>query len=934
MKICASCGAVWDDVELCSYDQTLLPEAIFPGPRILVGRYLLEQKIAAGAMGVVVRATHLQLGSTVAVKLMLPHQAGIRIGQARFFREAQILGLIKHPNAVFVMDFGVCERGNASVPFLVTEFLDGKPLSSLLEEEGRLDVELVENIISSICDAVHEAHEVGVIHRDIKPSNIFLEKLRDGSHVVKVLDFGIAKLIERDSLSSSDAGADFFSDESSIEANQILTLGRSLGLNIDDEEQLAKGEEHGPKTRLERRAAPADGSSLSSANPSETLTEAGWMIGTLHYMAPEQMTGDPVNSQTDLYSIATLTFRMLAGHLPYDGPDEDIIDKKLTNETPSLLGRGLENVGALDVVLQKCLALDATDRPQDFLELSRALKAACPAETLETETIRLDVNLKTLTRLAQEIQKVPGDTDSAEEIYRRRRDLLLLLGRAAEQVRLRLPEPGSIEAPTGDLLRKVLVDVTGLLRGSILKEFRAGNVEGFPDYLGAIWTRISGQLNALKEKMGHLVEPLDERKEHTNPFAKNPFLDAEVEEDDLVDSLLQQLLAEDELGALDAFQRLRKKHNSWLVSVLTEVYNQEILRKLCRGLWRFAPALLVDELLPSFGGTRLLPLLLRHEGQHEVQGFVSLGKAFAWNGNEACDIFSIIESLDAEDQTKACECLMWHPRQDVVQEVLQRLKPSQMWHLIASEQTSVKVVHDIFENIKLKVGNEYLKVFFLCSKETLLRSPPEFFLSAFQLLQSFFHISCFHEDDVFEDLLETDRILRQRFTMATKKEPEHLSHVEIDAGIEGLYQSRTAFVAKGTRDAMPPSSFKDVPLPILRRIAREGHFLFYFISHVNERVARETLPHLMRLEDVTRFLRVPTIQRIVLLELAKNKRFFRTDVARQALLQNPKTPAVVARGYLPLLPHEQVRLLAKNRHIGAEVRQLAQRAVDRRKRQS
>jgi len=95
------------------------------------------------------------------------------------------------------------------------------------------------------------------------------------------------------------------------------------------------------------------------------------------------------------------------------------------------------------------------------------------------------------------------------------------------------------------------------------------------------------------------------------------------------------------------------------------------------------------------------------------------------------------------------------------------------------------------------------------------------------------------------------------------------------------------------------------------------------VAHANERVARETLPHLFRMEDITRYLRIVSIHRAVLVELAKNRRFFRQEATRLALLQNPKTPAHIARQYLPFIAHEQVRFLAANRHIGGEVRQLA-----------
>jgi serine/threonine-protein kinase len=185
MKICSSCGACFDDnYDLCGFDGGRLA-ALFPGSRVLGGRYLLEQQVAEGAMGVVLRATHLQLGSTVAAKLMRPQQKGAHVALARFQREAQILGQIKHPNAVLVMDYGVEERRGERVPYLVMEFLRGESLQSVLERKGRLSLDELGRILLPLCE------------RDIKPSNVVLEKLRDGSEIVKVLDFGIAKFVSR-----------------------------------------------------------------------------------------------------------------------------------------------------------------------------------------------------------------------------------------------------------------------------------------------------------------------------------------------------------------------------------------------------------------------------------------------------------------------------------------------------------------------------------------------------------------------------------------------------------------------------------------------------------------------------------------------------------------------------------------------------------------
>ncbi len=149
-------------------------------------------------MGAVYLATHLGTERYVALKLIAPQFMRNEEFVARFKREARANGRLRHPNVVDVTDFGFTRAGNEQVAYLVMEYLDGCTLGDVLEEEKRLPVEWVVDILEQVCSAVHEAHKQGIVHRDLKPDNIWLEPNRLGSYRVKVLDFGIAKLAERD----------------------------------------------------------------------------------------------------------------------------------------------------------------------------------------------------------------------------------------------------------------------------------------------------------------------------------------------------------------------------------------------------------------------------------------------------------------------------------------------------------------------------------------------------------------------------------------------------------------------------------------------------------------------------------------------------------------------------------------------------------------
>jgi len=166
--------------------------------QVLDDKYRLERLLGRGGMGAVYLATHLGTERYVALKLIAPQFMRNEEFVARFKREARAAGRLRHPNVVDVTDFGFTEAGKEQVAYLVMEYLDGCTLGDVLEEEKRLPVEWVVDIIEQVCSAVHEAHKQGIVHRDLKPDNIWLEPNRLGSYRVKVLDFGIAKLAEAD----------------------------------------------------------------------------------------------------------------------------------------------------------------------------------------------------------------------------------------------------------------------------------------------------------------------------------------------------------------------------------------------------------------------------------------------------------------------------------------------------------------------------------------------------------------------------------------------------------------------------------------------------------------------------------------------------------------------------------------------------------------
>ncbi|MCG8462085.1 MAG: serine/threonine protein kinase [Holophagales bacterium] len=150
------------------------------------------ERIGRGNFGTVYRARHLELQRDVAVKLLLTQVAHDEEAVARFRIEGRAAVRIQHPNAVTVFDFGVTPEG---VAFLVMELLAGEPLSEEITRHSRLLPHRVNQVLQPVCSVLDEAHRQGLVHRDIKPENVFLKRDGDGGETVKLLDFGIAKLV-------------------------------------------------------------------------------------------------------------------------------------------------------------------------------------------------------------------------------------------------------------------------------------------------------------------------------------------------------------------------------------------------------------------------------------------------------------------------------------------------------------------------------------------------------------------------------------------------------------------------------------------------------------------------------------------------------------------------------------------------------------------
>jgi serine/threonine protein kinase/HEAT repeat protein len=300
---------------------------------ILNKKYQVLERLSQGGMGVVYRARHLTLDTSVALKVLLrPEETE---AQERFLSEARLASKIRHPNTVYIADFGVLDDGRA---FLEMEFLAGRTLAAELRK-GPIEPLRACNIAMQIARGLQAVHEKGIIHRDMKPDNVFLLEQDGTSDFVKIVDFGIAKVTRRGD--TPDSGK------------------REAGSGL-----------HNAPT------APIVAKSLPGKVP-DGFTQSGTVMGTPGYMAPEQISGDKLDVRVDQYSLGCMLFEMLAGEPMFEAPSTMALLAKHITVPPPELRKKYPKAGvskSLQALVLRLLAKDAGGRLRSMREVEAELQ--------------------------------------------------------------------------------------------------------------------------------------------------------------------------------------------------------------------------------------------------------------------------------------------------------------------------------------------------------------------------------------------------------------------------------------------------------------------------------------------------------------------------------------------------------------------------------
>ena len=268
-----------------------------------LGPYEIVAALGAGGMGEVYRARDTRLDRCVAIKILPSHLSSNVELKNRFEREAKTLSSITHAHICHLYDVG----SQAGVEFLVMELLEGETLASRLQR-GALPLAEVLKIGAQIADALARAHRLGITHRDLKPANIMLTK--SGA---KLMDFGLAK------------------------PTGVGTVGSGSS---------------------------SDAMTATLQSPASPISTVGMVVGTIQYMAPEQIEGKEADARSDVFALGAVLYEMAAGRRAFDGKTQLSVISAILHQEPRPISAGQAASPSLDFVIRTCLAKDPDERFQ------------------------------------------------------------------------------------------------------------------------------------------------------------------------------------------------------------------------------------------------------------------------------------------------------------------------------------------------------------------------------------------------------------------------------------------------------------------------------------------------------------------------------------------------------------------------------------------
>lgn len=292
---------------------------------LVASRYKVLEKVGEGGMGTVYRAEHCLMEKVVALKVLNPELVSSATSLERFRREIRAASRFQHRHVIQIYDAG---EGEGGIFYMAMEFAEGEDLEAILAREGALSLDRCLAFFRQTLEAVGEAHKKGIVHRDLKSGNLMVTRDKHGAQIVKIMDFGIAKIA------------------------------------------------------LDEGANEAGGGGLYR-------TQEGIVTGTPQYMSPEQASGETVDHRSDLYSLGVILFEMLTGQLPFrsDTP-MGFLGKHIVEPPPrpSAVRPDLGIPAVLESITLRLLEKSPAARYQTANEVLAEIDARCTPEGLQAST--------------------------------------------------------------------------------------------------------------------------------------------------------------------------------------------------------------------------------------------------------------------------------------------------------------------------------------------------------------------------------------------------------------------------------------------------------------------------------------------------------------------------------------------------------------------
>lgn len=323
--------------------------------RTFLGRYEAIRLLGEGGMGRVYLARQVDLGRYVVVKVMHDHIATDPKFRDRFQRETLLMARFQHPNVVTLFDASL---NDPQGPCIVMEYIRGITLDTLLHRNGRLNPARVSRLLGQLCEALQAAHAEGIVHRDLKPGNLMVVDPDTPYEKIKVMDFGLAKLV--------------------------------------------------------------DGKQTVSRGGKVTDTGTDFAVGTPGYISPEQVRGEDLDHRSDLYSVGILLFELLTGRLPFTRDETmDVLLAHATEPPPCFAEMGATGWVTPEVegVVMGCLAKNAGERPPNARDLFERFEAALIGERPPGSYANTDSEPETEARPTVEMPRPQPDYDPASIVH-------------------------------------------------------------------------------------------------------------------------------------------------------------------------------------------------------------------------------------------------------------------------------------------------------------------------------------------------------------------------------------------------------------------------------------------------------------------------------------------------------------------------------------